>query len=80
MDREEQVLAEVLNEYRIKNKLSYQDIANHIGMSRYTVRDYMKGTSRMYWSTVINILDVLGVEVSELAKKMEYKLKHEKDN
>ena len=45
MDREEQVLAEALNEYRIKNKLSYQDIANHIGMSRYTVRDYMNETN-----------------------------------
>lgn len=75
MENLELILAEVLDEIRIKKDLSYQDIADYLDVSRYTVRDYMKGRSRLYWSTLLKICHALNVEYKEVIEIVEGRLR-----
>lgn len=69
MDRN-QIVGEILNEARKSKDYSLQYVADRIGRSRYTYRDYETGDTEMYWGMFIKVCNVLGLDPMDVALRV----------
>ena len=75
MERAELILAEILLEQKQRKNYSFQDIADKMNMSRFTIRDYLVGRTRLYWSTAIDLCDALGLSYEDTMNEVMRRLR-----
>lgn len=71
MEKVEIETALIFKKARIDREMSLQDVADLIGKSRYTVRDYEEGRTRIFFSVFLDLCNALGLDVNTVVKKAE---------
>lgn len=67
----DQIVGKLIKERRNKLSYSLQYVGEKIGRSRYTVRDYEEGDSKMSWSIYLSVCSVLDINPMVLADQVQ---------
>ncbi|NCN08220.1 MAG: ImmA/IrrE family metallo-endopeptidase [Leptospira sp.] len=78
LDIEKQRIAEKIQFYRKKAKLTQEDLAEKLNLSRTSVTAIEKGERNLKASEILRIAEVLGISVSELKQSSQVDLKNYK--
>mgnify|MGYP001810237116 CR=1 FL=1 len=65
-----QIVGEYLKEIRTDKGYSLQYVADRIGRSRYTYRDYETGETEMYWSMYLKVCSALDIDPIQLSSRV----------
>ena len=75
-DREYTHIGKVIHEYRTKNGITHQKLADLCGVSQSTLQRVKTGETALNIDTAIRIADILGISLDELAGRKKY---HQED-
>ncbi len=78
-DREYTHIGKVIHEYRTKNGISHQKLADLCGVSPSTLQRVKMGETALNIDTAIRIADILGISLDELAGRGEHRALSEAD-
>lgn len=74
-ERENEVVGEVLKEFRARTRLSQEDAAHATGVHRAQYGHYEQGRNAVSFLLMLRIADALGVSIEEIARAVRARMR-----